>query len=80
MVLRVLFLYIPLPMFWALFDQQVGEPTHLRAVLAVLWAQPCLALTARVLDVVSGFPLDHSGCQDEHGFCESYLPNAEDMA
>lgn len=24
MVLRVLFLYIPLPMFWALFDQQVA--------------------------------------------------------
>lgn len=24
MVLRVLFLYIPLPMFWALFDQQVN--------------------------------------------------------
>lgn len=23
MVLKVLFLYIPLPMFWALFDQQV---------------------------------------------------------
>lgn len=23
MVLRVLLLYIPLPMFWALFDQQV---------------------------------------------------------
>lgn len=27
MVLKVLFLYIPLPMFWALFDQQV---THRR--------------------------------------------------
>lgn len=26
MVLRVLFLYIPLPMFWALYDQQVGAP------------------------------------------------------
>lgn len=25
MVLRVLVLYIPLPMFWALFDQQVCE-------------------------------------------------------
>ncbi len=24
MVLKVLFLYIPLPMFWALFDQQVA--------------------------------------------------------
>lgn len=23
MVLKVLFLFIPLPMFWALFDQQV---------------------------------------------------------
>jgi len=26
MVLKVLFLYIPLPMFWALFDQQVTNP------------------------------------------------------
>lgn len=27
MVLKVLFLYIPLPMFWALFDQQVTTLT-----------------------------------------------------
>lgn len=29
MVLRVLVLYIPLPMFWALFDQQVHEDKRL---------------------------------------------------
>jgi len=28
MVLKVLFLYIPLPMFWALFDQQVRVETQ----------------------------------------------------
>lgn len=30
MVLRVLLLYIPLPMFWALFDQQVHEDKQLK--------------------------------------------------
>lgn len=30
MVTRVLFLFIPLPMFWALFDQQVQYQSTLR--------------------------------------------------
>lgn len=37
MVLKVLFLYIPLPMFWALFDQQVKQKWFGFAVIAV----PC---------------------------------------
>lgn len=28
----------------------------------------------------AGFPLDYPGRQDEHGFCESYLQNADDIA
>lgn len=36
MVLRVLFLYIPLPMFWALFDQQVADTFH-RHLLPTHW-------------------------------------------
>lgn len=37
MVLKVLFLYIPLPMFWALFDQQVTSTTtrHLLFVVVI---------------------------------------------
>lgn len=43
MVLRVLVLYIPLPMFWALFDQQVGANA-----LATRTSTAVLAVTAGV--------------------------------
>lgn len=33
MVVKVLFLYIPLPMFWALFDQQVMSILLFRCAL-----------------------------------------------
>uniref|UniRef100_A0A8C0LBZ1 Solute carrier family 15 member 1 n=1 Tax=Canis lupus dingo TaxID=286419 RepID=A0A8C0LBZ1_CANLU len=40
MVTKVMFLYIPLPMFWALFDQQVGllevQPDQMQTVNAIL--------------------------------------------
>eukprot|EP00061_Rhincodon_typus_P017946 g46893.t1 len=39
MVLRVLFLYLPLPMFWALFDQQGGidiQPDQMQTANPIL--------------------------------------------
>jgi hypothetical protein len=36
--LRVLFLYLPLPFFWALFDQQVS-------MTACIWTLPCTAVS-----------------------------------
>uniref|UniRef100_A0A3Q3MRD6 Solute carrier family 15 member 1 n=1 Tax=Mastacembelus armatus TaxID=205130 RepID=A0A3Q3MRD6_9TELE len=40
MVLKVLFLYIPLPMFWALFDQQVFTTFLTRTLYGLLVIQP----------------------------------------
>uniref|UniRef100_A0A8C5TYC3 Solute carrier family 15 member 1 n=1 Tax=Malurus cyaneus samueli TaxID=2593467 RepID=A0A8C5TYC3_9PASS len=36
MVLKVLFLYIPLPMFWALFDQQIVNPVLIIIMVPVV--------------------------------------------
>ena len=41
MVLRVLVLYIPLPMFWALFDQQVREDKRLMDCQEELFSLKC---------------------------------------
>uniref|UniRef100_A0A8C9TNC1 Solute carrier family 15 member 2 n=1 Tax=Scleropages formosus TaxID=113540 RepID=A0A8C9TNC1_SCLFO len=41
MVLRVLVLYIPLPMFWALFDQQVGQrPSRFLSPWLLIFSMP----------------------------------------
>uniref|UniRef100_A0A8C9YXW8 Solute carrier family 15 member 2 n=1 Tax=Sander lucioperca TaxID=283035 RepID=A0A8C9YXW8_SANLU len=45
MVLRVLVLYIPLPMFWALFDQQVCEDTTPMIQLHNSYNIPCFPLS-----------------------------------
>lgn len=41
MVLRVLVLYIPLPMFWALFDQQVHEDLSVVAICRMICVLFC---------------------------------------
>lgn len=80
MVLRVLLLFIPLPMFWALFDQQVGaNAPGLPRTQPWFRDRSRWSLTVPVCDFGAGFSLDHPGCQDEHGFCKSYLP-IDDMA
>lgn len=50
MVLKVLFLYIPLPMFWALFDQQVTTNLlpHTMYVIVCLCVCVCLRLSLSV--------------------------------
>uniref|UniRef100_A0A670YXG5 Solute carrier family 15 member 1 n=1 Tax=Pseudonaja textilis TaxID=8673 RepID=A0A670YXG5_PSETE len=47
MVLKVLFLYIPLPMFWALFDQQVNCEKKLLTVNPIL-----IVVMVPVVDVI----------------------------
>ena len=75
MVVRVLTLFIPLPMFWALFDQQVLKVSLLLRQclkLFLLNNEPARSewafnKTFCLLLYVPGIPLDSAGHQDEHG-------------